>query len=194
MGFQLLNFIAQQCQTLTATRATDRRDRPPNRLHPRHDHARLVRHSGGVCVRSGRSRLQYVPLPQLFLLITFAYTFVKYYDSTIPGFGYSLKSYISQGTTDLANPSVTIRKAHAALHRHELVEVRPRHAMFIEPYMYLRISSIRYRSPSSLRSSPSPIAYGEIAAAIIGILGPIFIPFMVFGKPNFCSGDGSERS
>jgi hypothetical protein len=31
----------------------------------------------------------------------------------------------------------------------------------------------------------APIAYGEVAAAAIGILGPIFIPWMVFGQTEF---------
>ena len=38
-----------------------------------------------------------------FLLITFAYCFVKFYDSTIPGIGYSLKGFISDGTSSLVD-------------------------------------------------------------------------------------------
>ena len=38
-----------------------------------------------------------------FLLITFAYCFVKFYDSTIPGIGYSLKGFISGGTSSLVD-------------------------------------------------------------------------------------------
>ena len=34
-----------------------------------------------------------------FVLITFAYCFVKFYDSSIPGIGYSLKGFISGGTS-----------------------------------------------------------------------------------------------
>ena len=33
-----------------------------------------------------------------FLLITFAYCFVKFYDGSIPGIGYSLKGFVSGGT------------------------------------------------------------------------------------------------
>ena len=36
-----------------------------------------------------------------FVLITFAYCFVKFYDSSIPGIGYSLKGFISGGTSSL---------------------------------------------------------------------------------------------
>src|ERR1700733_5422311 len=38
-----------------------------------------------------------------FVLITFAYCFVKFYDSSIPGIGYSLKSFISGGTSTLVD-------------------------------------------------------------------------------------------
>src|SRR5664279_4537638 len=38
-----------------------------------------------------------------FMLITFAYCFVKYYDGSIPGIGYSLKGFISGGTSSLVD-------------------------------------------------------------------------------------------
>jgi len=38
-----------------------------------------------------------------FLLITFAYCFVKFYDSSIPGIGYSLKGFVSGGTSSLVD-------------------------------------------------------------------------------------------
>src|SRR5450631_1310404 len=38
-----------------------------------------------------------------FLLITFAYCFVKFYDNSIPGIGYSLKGFISGGTSSLVD-------------------------------------------------------------------------------------------
>ena len=38
-----------------------------------------------------------------FLLITFAYWFVKFYDGSIPGIGYSLKGFISGGTSSLVD-------------------------------------------------------------------------------------------
>ena len=38
-----------------------------------------------------------------FMLITFAYCFVRFYDSPIPGIGYSLKGFISGGTGSLVD-------------------------------------------------------------------------------------------
>src|ERR1700730_15966580 len=37
----------------------------------------------------------------LFMLMTFAYAMVNYYDSSIPGLGFSVKSFIDGGTTNL---------------------------------------------------------------------------------------------
>jgi hypothetical protein len=38
-----------------------------------------------------------------FLLITFAYCFVRFYDGAIPGIGYSLKDFVSGGTSSLVD-------------------------------------------------------------------------------------------
>jgi hypothetical protein len=37
------------------------------------------------------------------MLITFAYTMVKFYDSSIPGVGYSLKGFINGGAQYLVS-------------------------------------------------------------------------------------------
>src|ERR1700729_1795726 len=39
----------------------------------------------------------------LFMLLTFAYVMVNYYDSSIPGLGFSLKGFIDGGTINLVN-------------------------------------------------------------------------------------------
>jgi len=121
-----------------------------------------------------------------FLLITFAYTFVLYYDSSIPGIGYSLKSFISDGTTDLANlighdaTASMLQSIDASLQKSG-----PGMAMFTAPYMIVAylINQISLAVLAALISVI--IAYGEIAAAIIGLLGPIFIPFLVIEKLEF---------
>ena len=38
-----------------------------------------------------------------FVLITFAYCFVRFYDGSIPGIGYSLKGFVSGGTSTLVD-------------------------------------------------------------------------------------------
>src|SRR5580658_1947774 len=39
----------------------------------------------------------------LFMLLTFAYVMVNYYDSSIPGLGFSIKGFIDSGTINLVN-------------------------------------------------------------------------------------------
>jgi hypothetical protein len=39
----------------------------------------------------------------LFMLLTFAYAMVNYYDSSIPGLGFSIKNFIDGGTTNLVS-------------------------------------------------------------------------------------------
>src|ERR1700721_4134863 len=39
----------------------------------------------------------------LFMLLTFAYVMVNYYDSSIPGLGFSIKGLIDGGTVNLVN-------------------------------------------------------------------------------------------
>src|SRR5436190_13386298 len=39
----------------------------------------------------------------LFMLLTFAYAMVNYYNSSIPGLGFSIKSFIDGGTSSLVN-------------------------------------------------------------------------------------------
>jgi hypothetical protein len=103
MGNSLLNFITQQCDNLTAT------------MSPNVDAIglRIVLSLATIMlvwfgIQEALRRPKAVRVSDMarflnfFMLITFAYTFVKYYDSAIPGLGYSLKGFISQGTTDLA--------------------------------------------------------------------------------------------
>src|SRR6267378_5968929 len=39
----------------------------------------------------------------LFMLLTFAYAMVNYYDTSIPGLGFSIKGFIDGGTINLVN-------------------------------------------------------------------------------------------
>ena len=39
----------------------------------------------------------------LFMLLTFAYVMVNYYDSSIPGLGFSIEDFIDGGTINLVN-------------------------------------------------------------------------------------------
>jgi hypothetical protein len=187
MGFTLLNFIAAQCQSLTASTAPTI-DAMGLRIVLSLATIMLVWFGIQEALASSRGGQGFdmARFLNFFMLITFAYTFVLYYDSSIPGIGYSLKSFISDGTTDLANlighdaTASMLQSIDASLQKSG-----PGMAMFTAPYMMVAylINQISLAVLAALISVI--IAYGEIAAAIIGLLGPIFIPFLVIEKLEF---------
>jgi hypothetical protein len=187
MGFTLLNFIAAQCQSLTASTAPTI-DAMGLRIVLSLATIMLVWFGIQEALASaqGGQGFNMARFLNFFLLITFAYTFVLYYDSSIPGIGYSLKSFISDGTTDLAN--IIGHDATASMLQSidgSLQKSGPGMAMFTAPYMMVAylVNQISLAVLAALISVI--IAYGEIAAAIIGLLGPIFIPFLVIEKLEF---------
>jgi hypothetical protein len=121
-----------------------------------------------------------------FLLITFAYCFVKFYDSSIPGIGYSLKGFISGGTSSLVDyigndSSQEVQDMlHSALGK--LGSLSPN---FTEPYLLICTYTVQVVMSILSALIGVIIAYGAIGATIIGLLGPVFIPWMVFGKTDF---------
>jgi hypothetical protein len=121
-----------------------------------------------------------------FMLITFAYCFVKFYDGSIPGIGYSLKGFISGGTSSLVDyigqdsTQEVQNTIHAALGK--MGALSP---SFTEPYTLLCPYTVQIILSILTALIAVIIAYGAIAATIIGLLGPIFIPFMVFDKTEF---------
>jgi hypothetical protein len=121
-----------------------------------------------------------------FMLITFAYCFVKFYNGAIPGIGYSLRGFISGGTSSLVDyighdstqeVQDTIRTA--------LAQVGDLSPSFTEPYKLLCSFTVQIVLSVLTALIAVIIAYGAIGATIIGLLGPIFIPWMVFDKTDF---------
>jgi hypothetical protein len=121
-----------------------------------------------------------------FVLITFAYCFVKFYDGSIPGIGYSLKGFISNGTNSLVDyighdqtqeVQDTINAA--------LAKMGTMSPSLTEPYKLLCTYTVQVILSILTALIGVIIAYGAIGATIIGLLGPIFIPWMVFEKTEF---------
>ncbi len=121
-----------------------------------------------------------------FMLITFAYCFVKFYDSSIPGIGYSLKGFVSGGTSsvvDYIGNDATQEVQNTV--RTALGQVGNLSPSFTEPYTLLCTYTVQIILSILTALIAVIIAYGAIGATIIGLLGPIFIPWMVFGKTEF---------
>jgi type IV secretory pathway VirB6-like protein len=121
-----------------------------------------------------------------FMLITFAYYFVKFYDSTIPGIGYSLKSFISQGTTNLAQ-SIGQDSISGMLKQIDTAVSKSGTSMaaLTAPYLFICYILSQIMLCTLAAVVAVILGYGAIAGTIIGILGPIFIPFLVFDKLEF---------
>ena len=122
-----------------------------------------------------------------FVLITFAYTMVKYYDSAIPGVGSSLKGFINGGAQNLVG-LIGTDSTDSIMNTLSQAQQNAGPGMvasFTQPYLVLvyAITQILLALFSALTAAI--IGYGAVASTIIGLLGPIFIPFLVFDKLEF---------
>lgn len=121
-----------------------------------------------------------------FLLITFAYCFVRFYDGSIPGIGYSLKGFISGGTSSLVDyiGHDSTQQVQDTIHQ-ALGKVGALSPSLTEPYMLLCTYTVQIILSVLTALIGVIIAYGAIGATVIGLLGPVFIPWMVFDKTEF---------
>ncbi len=100
----LFQFIAQACQSLAATVAPSI---TAMGIHIVLALATIVMVWFGVqealAAAHGEAGFSMGRFLNLFMLLTFAYAMVNYYDSSIPGLGFSLKGFIDGGTINLVN-------------------------------------------------------------------------------------------
>lgn len=121
-----------------------------------------------------------------FMLITFAYCFVKFYDGSIPGIGNSLKGFISGGTSSLVDyiGNDSTQEVQNMI-RNALGQAGNLAPSFTEPYKLICTYTVQIVLSILAALISVIIAYGAIGATIIGLLGPVFIPWMVFDKTEF---------
>lgn len=119
-----------------------------------------------------------------FMLITFAYAMVNYYDSSIPGLGFSIKGFIDGGTTNLVN-IIGADGSTTMLNEINAASSKTGPSMLtsmMSPYYSLVYFVVQFLLGALAAVVSAILAYGAIAATIVGLLGPIFIPFLVFEK------------
>ena len=120
----------------------------------------------------------------LFMLLTFAYAMVNYYDSSIPGLGFSIKGFIDGGTTNLVSligsdgSTTMLSEIHSASSKTGPSMLNS----VMSPYYAIVYFVVQFLLALLAAIVSAILAYGAIAATIIGLLGPIFIPFLVFDK------------
>src|SRR6202158_92746 len=120
----------------------------------------------------------------LFMLLTFAYVMVNYYDSSIPGLGFSLKGFIDGGTIDLVN-LIGSDGSNAMLNEINAASSKTGPGLLntmMSPYYAIVYFAVQFLLALLAAIVSAIVAYGASAATIIGLLGPIFIPFLVFDK------------
>jgi type IV secretory pathway VirB6-like protein len=122
-----------------------------------------------------------------FLLITFAYTMVKFYDSSIPGVGYSLRGFINGGAQYLVSVIGTdsVTSIQNTLNQAQSSSGPGITKALMNPYYAIVYVIIQVLIAVLTAAVSAIIAYGAIASAVIGLLGPVFIPSLVFNKLEF---------
>jgi type IV secretory pathway VirB6-like protein len=122
-----------------------------------------------------------------FMLITFAYTLVKFYDSSISGVGQSLRGFINGGAQYLVNVIGTdsMTSIQNALSQAQATEGPGAMKALMNPYYAIVYFVIQALIATLSAVVSAIVAYGAIASAVVGLLGPIFIPFLVFDKLEF---------
>lgn len=122
-----------------------------------------------------------------FLLITFAYTMVKFYDTSIPGIGYSFRGFINGGAQYLVSVIGTdsVTNMQNTLSQAQSTSGPGITKAFMNPYYAIVCVIIQVLIAVLAAVVSAIIAYGAIASAAIGLLGPVFIPFLVFQKLDF---------
>jgi hypothetical protein len=123
----------------------------------------------------------------LFMLITFAYVMVKFYDSAIPGIGYSLRGFINCGaqylvqtigTDSVASMLNALAPAQAGAGPSMIKAIaNPYYALV---FFFLQVMLGFFSATISVI-----VGYGAVASAVVGLLGPVFIPFLVFNRLEF---------
>src|ERR1700683_1430383 len=181
----LLDLIAQGCQSLAATVAPSVQTLG---IHMVLALATIMMVWFGVqealASAHGEAGFSMGRFLNLFMLLTFAYVMVNYYDSTIPGLGFSLKGFIDGGTINLVNQigsdgsNTMLNEINAASSQWGPGRLNP----VVSPSSAIVCFAVQFLLALLAAIVSAIVAYGAIAATIIGLLGPIFIPFLVFDK------------
>jgi len=185
MGTGLFNYIAQACQSLAATTAPTI---TAMGIHIVIALATIVLVWFGVqealASAQGGAGFSMGRFLNLFMLLTFAYAMVNYYDTSIPGLGFSIKGFIDGGTINLMNV-IGSDGATAMLNEIHSASSKAGPSMLnsvMSPYYAIVYFVVQFLLALLAAIISAILAYGAIAATIIGLLGPIFIPFLVVDK------------
>ncbi len=118
---------------------------------------------------------------KLLMFIAFGYAFIAFYESPLPGIGVSFSNLITDQTAYFQ--SVLEARAFDNIYQH--FDALSEH--FMQPDAWSILANLIYWTVLLLIAlakalSLAVIAFGLIASAVCGLLGPIFVPFFIVPK------------
>ena len=118
---------------------------------------------------------------KLLLFVSFGYAMITFYEAPIPGFGVSFSNLI----TDQAHYFQSVLEARAFDNIYHHFDELGEH--FMQPDAWSILANLIYWTVLLLIAlakalSLAVIAFGLIASAVCGLMGPIFVPFFIVPK------------
>jgi len=118
---------------------------------------------------------------KLLMFVSFGYALIVYYESPLPGIGVSFSNLITDETGHFA--SVLEARSFDNIYQH-FDDLSNR---FLQPDAWSILANLIYWTVLLLIAlakavSLAVIAFGLIASAVCGLLGPIFVPFFIVPK------------
>jgi type IV secretory pathway VirB6-like protein len=141
----------------------------------------IVWHGVRMMFSGERLGEQMFDFAKLLLFVSFGYSLITFYEAPLPGIGVSFSNLI----TDQAYYFQRVLEARAFdnIYRHfdELAD------HFVQPDAWAILANLMYWTVLLLVAvakalSLAVIAFGLIASAVCGLLGPIFVPFFIVPK------------
>ena len=121
------------------------------------------------------------------VIASFAYTMIEFYNNAIPGIGYSFRQFISEGATAIARIigadglnqlNQTANDMQTSLGSNIIKAA-------MDTYYAIVVVLVQVLIAIYTACITAIVAYGSLAAAVVGLLGPIFIPFLLVDKLSF---------
>jgi hypothetical protein len=118
---------------------------------------------------------------------SFTYTLIEFYHSAIPGVGYSFHDFITVGATSVANMigQDSINQMLKAINDLQGQAGSDILKAIMNTYYAIVVVMIQVLLAIFSAVIAAIVAYGVLAAAVAGLLGPLFIPFLLVEKLNF---------
>ena len=118
---------------------------------------------------------------KLLLFVSFGYALIAFYETPLPGIGVSFSNLI----TDQAFYFQSVLEARAFDNLYQHLDDLANH--FMQPDAWSILANLLYWTVLLLIAlakalSLAVIAFGLIASAVCGLLGPIFVPFFIVPK------------